>query len=196
MLVGGDHRVSSEVLAAGSLATAGLWLGSAVTVRRRERSRTEKTPAEEPSLATGLRRPVELTCVHGPVSGLVRCCRSSLLSWLLTDSATAGLSPDKLHEYSQCCGYHCARSHDILQNVTWWKCLRASFQDVGRHRWWRRPLVTFYAAYGLARLIPALHGWPLTITSGALDLTDLAVTVDLVITYCRRLAVARAGESG
>ena len=105
-------------------------------------------------------------------------------------------SPDKLHEYSQRCGYHCARSHDILQNVTWWKCLHTSVQDVGRHRWWRRPLVTFYAAYGLARLIPALHGWPLTITSGALFLTDVAVTVDLVITYCRRLAVALAGESG
>lgn len=48
VLVGGDHRVWSEVLAAGSLATAVLWLGSAVTVRRRERSRAEKTPAEDP----------------------------------------------------------------------------------------------------------------------------------------------------
>lgn len=45
VLVGGDHRVWSEVLAAGGLATAGFWLGSAVAMRRRERSRNEKTPA-------------------------------------------------------------------------------------------------------------------------------------------------------
>jgi hypothetical protein len=69
--------------------------------------------------------------------------------------------------------------------------LKAAFQEVGQHRWWRLSLVTALPAYWAAWLIPALHGWPRNTIEGIWLLALMALYVDLAISYRRQRKTAR-----
>jgi ribosomal protein L7/L12 len=69
--------------------------------------------------------------------------------------------------------------------------VRDVFQEVIQHRWWSLSLVIASAAYLVALLIPALHGWPRNTIQGIQLLALLGFYVDLAISYNRHRKAAR-----
>ncbi len=52
-------------------------------------------------------------------------------------------------------------------------------------------MVTVLPAYGLTELVPVLHGWPRTVTTGAWLVVFAVLCADVIISYRRRRRAAR-----
>lgn len=77
-----------------------------------------------------------------------------------------------------------------------WKTLAATFQEVGRHLWWRLSLGIVLPAYGIAHFVPALRGWPRAASAIAWFAVIIVLYADVGITYRRRPRAARCGTAG